>query len=313
MKLGAITVASDEALALTRELEFATVQIPVGAGTPLDVVSMTTDERAALKARVQSYGLGISSLGFFDNLLDEDESVAQAAVDYTIGAIEAAPELGSPIVSVFAGRDKSLSISQNIPKFKETFDTLTAAAERVGVKIAIENCPMIDRHLQMPVNLAYSPELWGKLFEAVPSNSLGLEYDPSHFIGLHIDYLRAFEDFSDRVFHFHAKDMEVLPEVLGRSGVFGSYSVTPGEFGAGYDRFRAPGWGVVDWRKLLSLVISSGYDGSITVENEDPVFSEPFKPKVAVNGYTVAEHFGTQREALRQARDFLRSLVPLER
>jgi len=311
MKLGLITVPTDTALSFARDMGIQTVQLPIGAGTPLDIVAMSSDERSGVMDLLAKYGLGLSAFGFFDNLLDQDTKTQHAAVDYAVAAVDAAAEMGAPILSVFGGRDKSLAVSENIPKFKEAFSMIVGAAEKAGVKIAMENCAMIDRHLQMHVNMACSPELWDKLFEAVPSDKLGLEYDPSHFIGLHIDYLAAFSDFSDKVFHIHGKDMEILPEKLGRSGVFGTFSTIPGEFASGCDRFRAPGWGAVDWRKLMTLVIEAGYNGSITIENEDPIFSNPFEPKVAVNGYTVAEHFGTQNEAIRQSCEFLRPLMPL--
>ena len=61
-------------------------------------------------------------------------------------------------------------------------------------------------------NLAHNPELWDLLFDAVPSPALGLSFDPSHLVWLHIpnipDVIRAY---GSRIYHFDGKDTEILP------------------------------------------------------------------------------------------------------
>ena len=98
---------------------------------------------------------------------------------------------------------------------------IVAAAESLGVKVAIENCPMIFSLDEWPggVNLAYSPAIWRELFDVIPSDSFGLNFDPSHLVWQMIDYERAIYEFGDRIFHAHAKDLEVRRDGLYDHGV----------------------------------------------------------------------------------------------
>ena len=56
-------------------------------------------------------------------------------------------------------------------------------------------------------NLAHSPAIWRRIFEAIPSASFGLNFDPSHFIWMQMDYLKPLAEFAGRLFHVHAKDV----------------------------------------------------------------------------------------------------------
>jgi sugar phosphate isomerase/epimerase len=38
-------------------------------------------------------------------------------------------------------------------------------------------------------------------------------------------------------------------------------------------RFRVPGWGQVDWRRVMTALVSVGYDYVLSFEHEDPVMS----------------------------------------
>ena len=133
------------------------------------------------------------------------------------------------------------------------------------MKIGIENCP---HELN---NLAYSPKMWEVIFQEVPSKALGLEYDPSHLVWQQIDYLKAIYDFGDRIYAFHAKDTEVMKDKLGKSGVLqGLFEGSVWK--SDWWRYRLPGYGEVDWKKVFVALADIGYNGDINIEHEDPVF-----------------------------------------
>ena len=69
-------------------------------------------------------------------------------------------------------------------------------------------------------NLAWSPAIWDEMFAAIPDENFGLNLDPSHLVWLQIDYERAVYDYADRIFHVHAKDLEVRRDGLYRHGTF---------------------------------------------------------------------------------------------
>ena len=54
-----------------------------------------------------------------------------------------AARLGVEVVATFAGQDPRLNVEENIPAFRELFSRYCDAAHGLGVRMAIENCPMI--------------------------------------------------------------------------------------------------------------------------------------------------------------------------
>jgi sugar phosphate isomerase/epimerase len=134
------------------------------------------------------------------------------------------------------------------------------------VRIAIENCPMIFSYDEWPggTNFARSPALWDEMFEAIPSTSFGLNLDPSHLVWQMIDYERVVYDYADRIFHVHAKDMEIDRDGLYRNGVL--------SLGIGWQIPRLPGLGEVRWDRFLAALYAIGYDHVVSIEHEDRAF-----------------------------------------
>ena len=141
-----------------------------------------------------------------------------------------------------------------------------AVAEENGVRIGIENCPMIFTGDEWPggKNLAATPKIWRRMFEEIPSPTFGLNFDPSHFVWQHMDYLKPLREFKDRIFHVHAKDVRVDRERLDDVGIM----ATPLE----YHNPKLPGLGDVDWGRFFSVLSDTGYDGPVVVEVEDRAY-----------------------------------------
>jgi sugar phosphate isomerase/epimerase len=180
------------------------------------------------------------------------------------------------------GRDPARSEPDNLASFDAVWPPLVEHAERHGVKIAIENCPMIFSYDEWPggKNLAYSPALWRELFRRLPSASFGLNFDPSHLVWQFIDYERAIYDFADRIFHVHAKDMEVDRDGLYRHGVMAK--------GIGWQVPRLPGLGEVRWDRFVSALYAVGYDYVISVEHEDRRFEG--SDELVKRGFVIARN-----------------------
>jgi len=113
-------------------------------------------------------------------------------------------------------------------------------------------------------NLAYSPAIWDDMFAAIPDENFGLNLDPSHLVWLMIDYERVVYDYADRIFHVHAKDLEVRREGLDRNGIL--------SLGMGWQVPRLPGLGEVRWNRFLSALYAVGYDSYVSIEHEDRRF-----------------------------------------
>lgn len=98
-------------------------------------------------------------------------------------AIDVAHLYGTNMVSTFAGALEGESVEAAIPRFKEVFGELTRRAEDRGVKLVIENCPMGGTWDHCTCNIGFNPKAWEMMFDAVPSDALGLEWEPAHQMG----------------------------------------------------------------------------------------------------------------------------------
>ncbi len=231
---------------------------------------------------LRRYNLEISSLAYYPNNLDPDQDARQAANDHLRHVIEAAEKLEVGIVGTFVGRDQKRSVADNLEDFKHAWPPMVRFAKQHGVKIAIENCPMIFSADEWPGgrNLAYSPAIWRQMFEIIPDENFGLNFDPSHLVWQFIDYTRAVRDFAPRIFHVHAKDMEVDQEGLYEHGVMSA--------GVGWQVPRLPGLGEVRWDRFISALYAIGYDWVVSIEHEDRRFEGDVK--LVQRGFLVARN-----------------------
>jgi sugar phosphate isomerase/epimerase len=203
--------------------------------------------------------LEISALAYYPNNLDPDNAVREAAHAHLRRLIDAAASLEARLVCTFAGADPSKPLAENLEEFRRVWPPLVAYAEERGVRIAIENCPMVS--WPGGTNLAYCPAAWEAMFEAIPSPALGLNLDPSHLVWLEVDYERAVRGYGERIFHVHAKDTEIRRDELYRRSIL--------SLGAGWQAGRIPGRGEVDWTRFIGALRDVGYDGVLSVEHED--------------------------------------------
>jgi sugar phosphate isomerase/epimerase len=234
------------------------------AGTShIDVTRLDAD---AVHAVLDEHGLEISSLAYYPNNLHPDPAERKAANTHLRKVIDAAAELGVPVVGTFAGRDKTKNVPDNFREFRKVWPRLVDHAESRGVKIAIENCPMLFSYDEWPggTNLAATPAAWDEMFSLVDSASFGLNLDPSHLVWLMIDYERVVRDYASKIFHVHAKDLEIDRDGLYRNGTL--------SLGMGWQVPRLPGLGEVRWDRFVAALYREGYDYVVSIEHEDRNF-----------------------------------------
>lgn len=211
-------------------------------------------------------GMHISSLAYYPNTMDPDLEKRAAALDHLKALIRASAKLGVNMVSTFVGRDPAKSEAENIALFREIWPPIIRLAEEKGVKVAIENCPMLFGEDQWPggQNLMRSPVLYRQLFDIIPSPNFGLNFDPSHYVWQQMDYIKTIYDFKDRLFHIHFKDIKLYPEKLAECGVM-AYPLD-------YMSPKLPGLGDVDWAAFISALNDIRYSGDAVIEVEDKAF-----------------------------------------
>lgn len=234
--------------------------------THVDVTGFTQADADRVNGIANDAGITISGLGYYPNPLAPDQAEAQVASDHIKEVILAAELLGVGVVNSFIGRDWTKSVDDNWPRFMEVWSPLIKFAEDHGIKIGIENCPMAFSNDEWPggKNLAHTPAIWRRMFEAIPSDNFGLNYDPSHMVWQHMDYLKPMRDFTDKLFHVHAKDVRVDKHRLDEVGIM----ATPLEFHVP----KLPGLGDIDWGQFFSVLTDVGYDGPVCIEVEDRAY-----------------------------------------
>ena len=232
----------------------------------IDVDTLDDDGAKRIVDALAQRGLVISALAYYPNPLDPDPDAAAAAADHLRKVIVAAERLGVGLVGTFVGRDKTRTIAANLEQFGRTWPALVRWASDHGTRIAIENCPMIFSDDEWPGgnNLAFAPAIWRSMFEIVPDPHLGLNFDPSHLVWQFIDCPRAIYEFGDRIFHVHAKDVEVRRDGLYDWGVMSA--------GVGWQVPRLCGLGDVDWGGFFAALYAVGYDNVTSIEHEDRTF-----------------------------------------
>jgi len=264
---------------------FACVEVmcwPVGkaerryAGvTHVDVAELTDADAAKVRKLLEGAGVAISGLGYYPNPLAPDRDEAAVYIEHIRKVIAAAATLGVNQMNTFIGRDWTKSVEDNWPRFQEVWPPLVKFAEERGVRIGIENCPMLFTADEWPggKNLAHCPAVWRRMFEAIPSASFGLNYDPSHLVWQQIDYIQPLKDFADRLFHVHAKDVRIEYDRLDEVGIL----ATPLE----YHCPKLPGLGEVNWGRFLSVLSDVGYDGPVCIEVEDRAYEATLETRQA--------------------------------
>ncbi|MEL6844579.1 MAG: sugar phosphate isomerase/epimerase family protein [Bacteroidota bacterium] len=304
MKLGFVSAILpdlnlEEVLTLAAEIGYDCVEImcwPEGkaerryAGVShIKVEDFGEAEAKAVHTLCEKYGVSISALGYYPNPLAPAESEAQLYQDHIRKVIEASALLGIYQMNTFVGRDWAKSMDENWPRFLAVWQPLIQYAESKGVRIGIENCPMLFTRDEWPggKNLATTPAIWRRMYGDIESEYFGLNFDPSHFIWQQMDYLKAMRDFAHKLFHIHAKDVRMDYHKLDEVGIMG--------FPNDYHSPKLPGMGDVNWGQFFSVLTDTGYDGPVCVEVEDRAYEGSL---------------AARKRSLQQSYTYLRQFVP---
>jgi sugar phosphate isomerase/epimerase len=285
-----------EVLAFAADEGFACVEVmcwPRGGSdrryagvTHLDVNQLDNEQVERVRELVRTHGVAISGLGYYPNPLHPDPEHRRVVCEHLKKVIRAAPRIGVSVVNTFIGRDPNQKVDANWPVFRSVWPDLIKEAESAGVNLGLENCPMLFSIDEWPggKNLAVSPDIWRTIFKELPSTRLGLNFDPSHLIWQHIDYVRCVREFGKRFVHVHAKDTHIDRDRLYERGILG----------LGWHIAKIPGLGDVDWGQLFSALTDTGYQGAVCIEVEDRAFEGSL---------------GDRKRALRQSKRFLEQFI----
>jgi sugar phosphate isomerase/epimerase len=157
--------------------------------------------------------------------------------------------------------------SENFEIAVEGLTALAQLLEKYSGRLVLEGWPGNGA-------LACTPESYRAVFNAVPSKSMGVNFDPSHLVRMGIDPIRFVEEFASRVYHVHGKDTEIITEGVYEFGTEISATLAHGHgFGSHHWRYTIPGHGQVRWVRAFEILKAAGYAGAVSIELEDENFN----------------------------------------
>ena len=261
------------------------------AGTShIDVTDLSEERAREISDQITSKGLAISGLAYYPNPLHPDPEQRSRIIEHLKHVMVAAGRMGVPFVNTFMGGDSAKSQDANWQTALEVWPAIVAHAQDNGVRITIENCPMIFTQDEWPGghNIAWSPHIWRRILEQW-GGTIGLNYDPSHLVWLMIDQERFIGEFGPHILHVQAKDVKIDRDGLYERGTLSG--------GIGWQIPRLPGLGDADWPRIVAALYRAGYDGNVVIEHEDRDFEG--SDELVKRGFLIA-------------RDVLRPYIPLE-
>lgn len=205
----------------------------------------------------------ITALGIYGNPLEDEKTAKDWAK-----VIDACKLFGPAcnVVGGFAGCVTGKPVPEAIKTFKKVFAPLAKRAEDAGVKIAFENCDMGGSWDSAKWNIAHAPAAWEMMFNEVPSDAVGLEWEPCHQMGALIDPIPQLRQWVKKIYHLHGKDATIDRHAIATRGLRG---------GAQYCWHRHPGFGDSNWTDIISILRQAGFKGAIDIEGwHDPVYRD---------------------------------------
>jgi len=220
----------------------------VPAEAMLDPVANTLDLRqpfdkvraTRVRAAMSATGVGLSDLGYFDNLLHHDPAVRQKKIDFMLRVFDTAALLGVDAVCGFVGRNVERSMDQNLIDFEEHFVPLLKEAKARGITYRVEQCPMPGWNTTdlFHNNIAYAPGPWIALHRICEKHGVGdqfrIHYDPSHAVLMGQDTRSIFQYLKDQGYGFLIGGFHVKGQVIDAQGVsawgYGGQSIERGDW-----------------------------------------------------------------------------------
>ena len=217
----------------------------------------------------------ISSLGIYGNPLEEELSDLQTRRGWE-ELIDHVRLFEADIVAGFTGRIRGEPIDKSLSRYKEVFEPLAKRAQDKGVRLAFENCDMGGTWESGDFNIAHNPTAWEMMFDILPMDNIGLEWEPCHQMTSLIDPIPQLRKWVDKVFHVHGKDATIAWDIIKEYGIHG-----PKEFAW----HRTPGFGDTNWTDIITILRQANYKGTIDIEGfHDPVYRNELEMTGQVRG-----------------------------
>jgi sugar phosphate isomerase/epimerase len=264
--LGVLGPYTPDNVAWAKEQGFSNMILGSSTRSTLDASSISDAQIEEVKATLAKHQMHVSALQVGADCINPDLDRRARSNQYFVKAIELAGKLGVPYIGTQSGRDRAKPFEEQVDEIVRVYhEQFFTACERNKVRILWEPYP------EAP-NIATSPVGFAALFKAFgDSPYVGLQYDPSHLVRQFMDPIQTARDFADKIYDVHLKDTEILWPVVRAGGINPVNN-------ARWWRYRIPGMGSISWREFFSVLQNMGYQGAMSVEQEDPLYGADNNP-----------------------------------
>ena len=263
-------------------VELGTGNYPGDAHCKLSMLENGSELRE-FQLKLADGGATVSALSCHGNALHPNHERAHQAREISRRTILLAEKLGIRTVVDFSGcpGDAPGAKAPNwvtCPWPPEYLDVLKWQWDEVVTPYWIEHAKFAADHgvriaIEMhPGFVVYSPETLQRL-RSLAGPTIGCNYDPSHMFWQGIDPIAAIRVLGDAIFHVHAKDTQLYPVNLARTGVLDTKPYTDERNRGWIFRTCGYGHGAEWWKEFVSTLRMFGYDDVLSIEHEDSLLA----------------------------------------
>ena len=265
-RLGILGPFTEANVRFAKEEGFTNMILGATRRSTLDPTTLTDAQIENVRATIARYGMNVSALQASQDHIAPEPDKRKQDNDYFVKLIELAGKLGIPYIGTSSGKNAAKPFEQQVDDIVRVYtERYFPACQANKVRILWEPYPG-------GANIAISPVGFEALFKGFgDSPYVGLQYDPSHLVWQMMDPIQTARDFVDKIYDVHLKDTEVRWDVLRKVGI---NPVNRAQWWV----YRLPGLGSIDWAAFFTVLQRAGYQGSMSLEHEDPLYGSPNRP-----------------------------------
>jgi sugar phosphate isomerase/epimerase len=278
----------DKVTALGLEaMEIGTGGYPHNIHCPLDDLIADAAKAKAWLKKFEDRGIRVATLSCHGNPIHPDASIAKKDIDTFRKTVLLAEMLEVKVIVGFSGcpggtpQDTQPNwITYRWPpeyarmqdwQWKEKVVPYWKEAAKYAREHGVRRLAL-EMH---PNFVVYNPRTLVKLREAV-GEEIGANNDLSHLFWQGCDPVEVIRFLGKQgaIYHAHMKDTVFFPENLNKYGVL-NFAFTTSDLDSASETFRAVGYGhsASLWKSIIKAYMDVGYDGILSIENEDPILS----------------------------------------
>jgi len=268
-------------------MEIGTGGYPHNIHCPLDDLIRDRAQAKAWLKKFEDRGIRVATLSCHGNPIHPDASIAKKDIDTFRKTVLLAEMLEVKVIVGFSGcpggtpQDTQPNwITYRWPpeyasmqdwQWKEKVVPYWKEAAKYAREHGVRRLAL-EMH---PNFVVYNPRTLVKLREAV-GEEIGANNDLSHLFWQGCDPVEVihFLGRQGAIYHAHMKDTVFFPENLNKYGVL-NFAFTTSDLDSASETFRAVGYGhsASLWKSIIKAYMEVGYDGILSIENEDPILS----------------------------------------